>query len=123
HNMNFKKHTGLLSFWVLAFLFSSIAGYSQTMSISTASGTVTPQTGTVLDLSKNPGVGNAGAVPAGFLLPILTTNQMNNIAASAPAGLLLFNSSINCYEIYSGSVWNPFWCLCSGVPTVTASAA
>jgi hypothetical protein len=110
-----------LALGIALFLFS-VTGYTQTMSISTSSGTVAPQAGTVLDLSQNPG-SSAGAVSGGFLLPILTTGQMNNISASAPAGLLLFNSTISCYEIYSGSVWNPFWCLCSGTPSITAGAS
>jgi hypothetical protein len=124
HPYNFPVKRGGRTFLLsllCVFIFS--IGYSQTMSISTGTVTVTPQAGTVLDLSQNPGKGTtAGAVPAGFLLPILTSTQMNNISASAPAGLLLFNSTINCYEIYSGSVWNPFWCLCTVVPSVTAGA-
>ncbi|HSY76937.1 MAG TPA: immunoglobulin domain-containing protein, partial [Bacteroidia bacterium] len=91
------------------------------MSISTATITVAPQAGTAVDLSQNPG-STAGAVANGFLLPYLTTTQMNAISSSAPAGLLIFNSTVNCYEIYSGVVWNPFWCLCSGVPSITAGA-
>jgi|GEM_PF-2685522 len=102
--------------------FISFTASAQTMSISTATVTVTPQAGVVLDLSQNPGT-SAGAVADGFLLPNLTTTQMNTISASAPAGLLLFNTTINCYEIYSGSSWTPFWCLCSGTPTVTAGAS
>ncbi|HTA82363.1 MAG TPA: hypothetical protein VK783_05515 [Bacteroidia bacterium] len=117
-------------FIVIFLLLTSSVAYSQTMSISTSTSAVTPSPGTAVDLSQNPGppgtpgptTAATGAVAEGFLLPNLTTTQMNNISAAAPAGLLLFNTTTQCYEIYSGSVWNPFWCLCSGTPTVTAGA-
>lgn len=110
-------------FLTLALLFIYPVTHAQTMSISTATVTVTPQVGTAVDLSQNPG-SSAGASPLGFLLPELTTLQMNALPASAPAGLLIFNTDVQCYEIYSGSnnVWTPFWCLCTTVPTVTAGA-
>jgi hypothetical protein len=117
-----KRNNGFLFIMLTAFFLSvSFVTHSQTMSISTATITVAPQAGTAVDLSQNPG-STAGAVANGFLLPYLTTTQMNAISSSAPAGLLIFNSTVNCYEIYSGVVWNPFWCLCSGVPSITAGA-
>src|ERR1700744_4281657 len=109
----------VILFFLFVFIFSFVS--AQTMSISTATVPITPQTGVAFDLSQNPGSNTLNnAVAEGFVLPCLTTGQMNAISSSAPAGLLLYNTTNQCYEIYSGSVWNAFWCLCTGVPpTIT----
>lgn len=105
-------------------LIMTLPSYAQQMSISTASVTITPQSGVALDLSQNPGSNSGnGAIAEGFVLPCLSTGQMNAVITTAPEGLLLFNTTSQCYEIYSGSVWNAFWCLCnSAAPSVTAGA-
>ncbi len=127
-----KKHIRLLSsirssgqiilFFLIVFISRVVS--AQNMSISTATVTVNPQTGVAFDLSQNPGSNTANsAVAEGFVLPCLTTGQMNAISASAPAGLLLYNTTTQCYEIYSGTTWNSFWCLCTGSPpSITAGA-
>ena len=72
--------------------------------------------------STNPGttVLDLSASHLGLLLPNMTTQQMQAIATPA-ASLLIYNTTVSCYEIYSGAKWQPWACLCSGAPTTPAA--
>jgi hypothetical protein len=63
-------------------------------------GTNSPDPSTILDLSNT---------TRGFLIPSMTTTQMNSISAPA-LGLTIFNSTINCLEVNLSagvSNWKP----------------
>jgi uncharacterized protein (TIGR02145 family) len=79
------KHL-LLSF----LLFTSLAVHSQV-----GIGTTTPAASAVLD---------ASSTTQGFLPPRMTTTQRGAISSPA-AGLIIFNSSSNALEMYTGSKW------------------
>lgn len=58
-------------------------------------GTTTPHPSAILEISSTTG---------GLLLPRLTNSQRSSIATPA-VGLLIYNTSINCLEWYTGSAW------------------
>jgi hypothetical protein len=51
----------------------------------------------------------------GFLPPRLTTAERNSISSPA-TGLMIYNISTNCLEIYISSIWQSIFCGCSGAP-------
>jgi len=53
----------------------------------------------------------------GLLLPQMNTTEMNAIAAgSPPAGLVIYNTTTGCIELYSNGVWNETGCPCTAPP-------
>jgi hypothetical protein len=52
----------------------------------------------------------------GLLLPRLTTTERNNIVNPA-SGLIIFNQTTHCLEIFISSVWQSVFCGCAGPPT------
>ena len=58
----------------------------------------------------------------GLLLPRLTTAQRATIAAPIE-GLIIYNTTTSCFEIYNGSVWYSLGCQCSGAPAATTASA
>lgn len=58
----------------------------------------------------------------GLLLPRLTTAQRATIA-SPVEGLIIYNTTTSCLEIYNGSVWFSLGCQCSGAPAATTASA
>src|ERR1700739_3302823 len=88
--------------------------YSQNVAINGSA--TAPVNSAVLDLSAN--------TTGGFLLPYVTTAQMNAIASPVPNSLLVYNSDNNCIEGYFvGSApvcncWQQLYCPCSGSPSV-----
>lgn len=58
----------------------------------------------------------------GLLLPRLTTAQRATIA-SPVEGLIIYNTTTSCFEIYNGSVWYSLGCQCSGAPAATTASA
>jgi hypothetical protein len=89
---------------ILAFGLSAIHLSAQNVGI----GTNTPEVSAALDVSSN---------NKGFLPPRMTTSERNAIASKA-AGLMIFNTSTNCVEMYNGSNWIN---LCSSLPSSVLS--
>lgn len=67
-------------------------------------GTTTPQSSAILDVTSN---------NKGFLPPRMTTAERNAIAGKV-AGLLIYNTTTSCVEMYNGSNWIS---LCSSLPS------
>ena len=61
----------------------------------TGIGTATPAASAALDVTST---------TKGFLAPRMTTTQRNAIASPA-AGLLIYNSTLNSYQVYNGTSW------------------
>ena len=59
-------------------------------------GTTNPHASSILDLTST---------TQGFLVPRLTTAQRDAIASPAN-GLMIYNTSINCFQYYKSSAWN-----------------
>lgn len=87
-----------------------------------------------IKIGNNPTIINENAMlevestSKGILLPRLTTEQINAINNTTP-GMLVYNSTINCIQIYSGNSWG---CLseagaayfnfnCSSLPSISLS--
>ncbi len=100
---------GILKIFLpLFFIFFSLSAFSQNVVINEqgVSTSTNPST-TVLDLS---------ASQLGFLLP----SMANTTGVSSPStALMVFNSTMNCFETYSviNATWQPYWCFCVGPPT------
>ncbi len=56
----------------------------------------------------------------GVLLPRLTTAQRNGISNPA-AGLMIYNTSTECMEVYHSTGWKAFSCACSSAPSAPSS--
>ncbi|RYE17447.1 MAG: T9SS C-terminal target domain-containing protein [Sphingobacteriales bacterium] len=80
-----------------------IVGYSASAQ-NVGVGTNAPQSSAILDVSST---------EKGFLPPRMTTAQRNAIANKV-AGLLIYNTTTNCVEMYNGTNWIS---LCSSIPS------
>ncbi len=56
----------------------------------------------------------------GFLVPRMTTAQRNAIAAPA-VSLLIYNTTVNCFEWWTGTFWQVYTCTCMGPPPSPAT--
>src|SRR2546430_1969480 len=56
----------------------------------------------------------------GLLIPRLTTGQRDAITSPAN-GLMIWNTSTNCLDVYIVSSWQNISCGCSGAPAVPGS--
>lgn len=95
-----KKSIGnlSLSLILLFFLINVSFLFSQTENVGI--GTTTPDNSAVLDINfSNP------ANPKGILIPRMSTTDRDAIPSPA-IGLLIFNSTTNKFEYYTGSVWS-----------------
>ncbi|HXP53028.1 MAG TPA: glycine-rich protein, partial [Bacteroidia bacterium] len=92
----------------LLFLVPSISLFSQNVVINEQGVSTSTNPGTtVLDLSGS---------QLGFLLP----SMANTTGITSPAtALIIFNTTMNCYETYSvtNATWQPYWCFCIGPPS------
>lgn len=70
-----------------------------------------PVTSSVLDISST---------TMGFLLPRMSTAQMNAISSPATS-LIVYNNSTDCYMFYTGTSWQNISCECNAAPTVPGS--
>ena len=73
------------------------------------------------------GVNTTGAIPAasavldvsstnmGFLMPRMTTGQMNAIAGPVTS-LIIYNITTNCFMFYTGTGWQNLSCTCTSAP-------
>ena len=53
----------------------------------------------------------------GFLMPRLTQGQQDSINAPA-LGLMIFNTSTNCFMFYTGTFWQSMICTCTSPPAL-----
>jgi PKD-like domain/Glycine rich protein len=83
--------------------------YSQHIAIDTT-GAIS-DTSAILDLQS---------VTRGFLLPRMTTANMNAIAAPATS-LIVFNNTTNCYMFYNGAAWQQIVCVCTSAPATPSA--
>lgn len=85
------------------------SAYSQGVKIGGQSGVVDPTA--VLELESQ---------TQGMLFPRMSQAQRNAIVSPAQ-GLVLFNTSSNCLQIYIGNVWHDVQCECNAFPDATLS--
>ncbi len=82
-------------------------GFSLTMQAqSVGINTTTPDPSAVLDIQST---------QQGVLTPRLTTAQRNALQNPAQ-GLLIYNTTIKCFEVFGGTFWNSFGCECGAIP-------
>ncbi len=74
-------------------------------------------------IAQNVGINYTGAAPnasavldissttSGLLVPRMTTAQMNAIAAPA-LSLVIYNTTVNCFEFWTGTAWVTMTCVC-----------
>jgi uncharacterized protein (TIGR02145 family) len=99
--INMTKTTVLL---VLTFIMMSAASVNAQVTIGS---TVDPPAYSLLEL-------DAGSYKGGLHLPRFTTAERNALVLnSEAAGLLIFNTSSNCLEIWTGAMWKS---QCDNVP-------
>jgi len=79
-----------------ALLFLQVASYAQNVGI----GTNSPDSSALLELNSN---------SKGFLPPRMTTNEKNAIVRPAN-GLVIFNTTTNCLEMYVYNKWQNVFC-------------
>ena len=85
---------------ILFYFFISAQVSAQNVGV----GTNTPQASAILDVSST---------DKGFLPPRMTTSQRNAISSKV-AGLLIYNTTTSCVEMYNGGSWIS---LCSSLPS------
>lgn len=78
---------------ILSFLLLSCSIY---LHAQVGIGTETPNASAILDVTST---------SQGVLLPRMTTTQRDAIASPA-AGLVVFNTTTNCINMFTGSIWN-----------------
>jgi len=105
------KGTARILFSIL-FVIACFTSYSQNVVIN-EQGVSTSPGKAVLDLS---------ASNLGFLLPNMTDAKMKAISSPATS-LIVFDSTLQCYYIYSGSTWQAMWCFCNAPPTPSPTIA
>lgn len=101
-----------MRFYPLAFLCLgfSLGMQAQSVGINTNS----PDPSAALDIQST---------QQGVLTPRLTTTQRNALQNPAQ-GLLIYNTTIKCFEVFGGTFWNSFGCECGALPgTITPSVA
>jgi len=109
-NTHYDIKTSGRKFLAIIFIAMGVSSFSQNVIMNeNNTGTSTNPGTTILDLSFS---------HLGFLLPNMTDAQMKAISAPATS-LMVFNTTLQCYEIYSGSAWQPMWCLCDNPPSPT----
>ncbi len=90
---------------VFLFLLAAVNVFGQGgIGISTTG--VAPDPSSILDVKSD---------SKGFLVPRMSTAQMNAIHAPAQS-LIIYNTTTNCFEIYIGAAWLQISCVCNGVP-------
>lgn len=110
------KTGNLLFIFLLIFIHSltSTNVYSQGISINETGNA--PASCAILDVQPDVNYNK------GLLLPRLTTTQRNSIP-SPVQGLIIYNTTTNCFEIFNGTVWYSLGCQCSGAPAATTATA
>jgi hypothetical protein len=77
-------------------LLTLVAFYTMFSYAQVGIGTTNPHTSSILDLTST---------TQGFLVPRLTTTQRDVIASPAN-GLMIYNTTINCFQYYKSSAWH-----------------
>ncbi len=87
-----------------------------------------------INCSAQVGINQTGATPdpsamldvnstsSGLLIPRMTTAQRNSISTPA-TGLMIFNTTTACLEVYYGGVWNSLNCACTSLPSGPSASA
>ncbi len=100
--MKSKKYKIGITFMAAAFtVLSSVSINAQNVGINYTG--ATPNASALLDLSST---------KSGLLLPRMTNAQMNAIAAPVVSDVI-FNTTNNCFEFWTGSIWQPMSCICN----------
>ncbi|MFY7886921.1 MAG: hypothetical protein ACOVOV_18965, partial [Dolichospermum sp.] len=98
--------------YLLMALLSAVVFCSNTVFAQIGVGTNTPNSSTVLDVYSN---------SKGVLFPRLTSLERNSISSPA-AGLIIFNTTLNCLEMNQGSPSIPNWtCLVNSATSSTSN--
>ncbi len=97
-----------LTYVMLILGFSSIV-YSQNVGINYTG--AAPNASAILDLSST---------STGLLVPRMTQAQMTAIAAPATS-LVIFNTTVNCFEFWTGGLWQVMSCPCTSPAPGTIS--
>src|SRR3989339_733722 len=95
---------------ILLLLLLPPAAYTQGVAVNT--------TGSAADPSA---VFDASSTNRGLLIPRMTTTQRDAIVSPA-TGLLIFNTTTNCFEAWVNSAWNTFSCPAACVPPAPPTA-
>lgn len=95
---------------LIFFVFMSTTLLAQNVGIGTSS----PDASAKLDIVDN---------QRGLLIPRMTTAERNSITNPAHS-LLIFNTTVNCFQAYNanGSIWEDIHCFCTPVATVAQAA-
>ncbi len=93
---------------LFTYLILALPAFAQNVGINSSG--ATPNASALLDLSST---------SLGLLVPRMTTAQMNAIAAPATS-LLIYNTTTQCFEFYTGAIWTPLGCVCAGPPPAPA---
>ncbi|RKE77170.1 FISUMP domain-containing protein [Chryseobacterium sp. AG363] len=80
--------------------------------------TTSPDPSAVLDIVSNP---QGTATHKGVLIPRMTTADRNSIVSPA-SGLMIFNTSVPCFQINNGTPATPKWECVGGDPSSNGSA-
>jgi hypothetical protein len=92
---------GVCLLWVL---FLNLNKVDAQIAINTTG--AAPAASAVLDVSST---------NMGFLMPRMSTAQMNAIKGSVTS-LVIYNTTTNCYMFYTGSAWQSLSCTCTSAP-------
>ncbi len=82
----------LLSFFFLMLVINTVSAQTGNVGI----GTNTPDAAAKLDINST---------NSGLLLPRLSPSDKNTIATPIPAGLVIYNTTTTCIEVYNGTGW------------------
>jgi len=111
--LNHKKDKDMIKIKELVIIISSMVIMSAQMNgqnVGIGANTFTPDNSALLELQST---------NSGLLLPRMTTAQRDAISNPAQS-LLIFNTTIKCYEGYVDGQWRSIYCEpCSGVSTVS----
>ncbi|MES2431432.1 MAG: hypothetical protein V4556_10865 [Bacteroidota bacterium] len=94
----------------LFFTLLSISAFTSAITAQVGIGTNTPNASSVLELSS---------INKAFIPPRMTTQQRDQISGPV-AGMMIFNTTVTCVEIYRGSSW---FNVCTGTSSTPAPSS
>ena len=86
-----------------------------------------------ISFAQNIGINSTGSSPnasagldidfnnKGLLIPRLTTAEATTLAATAAEGLMIYNTTTKCFQIFIGTAWQNIFCGCTSAPAATGS--
>jgi len=99
---------------IIILTFSVNSSFSQGVSINESGDP--PANCAILDIQPDVSLNK------GLLLPRLTTPQRDAIPAPL-AGLMIYNTTTECFEIYNGTIWYSTGCQCTGAPAASSASS